>query len=215
MIRGRGAADDALTLNDWNYAVKAQSDLGPGVWPCAPAPSKRTAPPVRSGPMRANAATGQRLTYASSADRPRLGLAAAGLAAPRNLYNTSVSIALNRQSHAPPTTSIRRRPPATASTARCAGEGAGYDFELGGDVRAAEGDDHELFHYVAGALTQNRDAGGQHAGRRRLCRRRPEPWVLASHRRHPRRLLWNSTDGHRIESNVSNGSSPSPSTIRP
>ena len=101
--------------------MKAQSDLGPGVLA------------VRAGAFQEDRAAGE-----IGADaRERGDFASATYAAPptdqgwawrlqswlrqSNLYNTSVSIALNRQSTPPPTTSIRRRPPATASTARCAG----------------------------------------------------------------------------------------------
>ena len=72
-------------------------------------------------------------------------------------------------------------------------------------MRAAEGDDHELFHYVAGALTQNRDAGGRTlvAGAYVDADKSLGSWLLTGDIRAD---YWNSTDGHRIESNVSNGS---------
>lgn len=204
VIAGRGAADDALTLNDWSYALKAQSDLGSGVLA------------LRAGAFQEDRASGEIGANA----RERGDFASATFAATptnqgwawrlqtwlrqSNLYNTSVSIAPGRQSDTPADDQYSTPATGYGFNGALRREGAGFDFELGADVRAAQGDDHELFHYVAGALTQNRDAGGRTlvAGAYFDADKSLGPWLLTGDIRAD---YWASTDGHRIESEVSNG----------
>jgi outer membrane cobalamin receptor len=213
VVEGRGAADEALTLHDWNGAGRAQVDVGRAVIAAHIGGYEEDRD---SGLVSAiSRARGQdaSLTAAAQPTNTDLGWRLQGWVRHSDLLNTSVSTALNRNSTTP--SDDEYATPATGWGLNAAVRKAGDwgDLEAGADLRATTGKDHELFSYVGSAYTKNRLAGGEEgvAGLYLEGARAWSGWLLTGGVRVDD---WRQTDSELIERTISTGAvtlnSPSP-----
>lgn len=205
-LEGRGPADDRLSLNDWNIAVRAQSDVAGGVLA------------VRAGAF--DEARDAGLVGAQSNARGEFASATWALApAPggfggrlqawtrwSNLANSSVSVAPGQTGTTPANDEFATPAVGYGFNAAVRRAWTGADLELGVDVRATSGEDHEHFTFSAPVrgFTKLRDAGGRTvvAGVYLEADRTWNGWLVDAG---VRADYWGTSDGHLIESLISSG----------
>ena len=200
----RGAADSPLTVEDATGSGKAVVDLGFANL-TAQAGAYREA--RGSGTVYANSASQGEdgsMTLAAQPDATHLGWRLQGWARDSNLYNTSASVALSRQTAS--LSDSQYKTPAfgwgvNAATRKLTDWGS---IEAGADVRANEGQSEEHYSYVNGSATRLRVAGGDtlQAGLYAEGAWRSGPWLLTGGGRIDE---WQNTDGHRVERLLSTG----------
>ncbi len=159
----RGAADRRLSLSDWSLSARYQLQSGPitQAWRASLYEERRGAG-LALAESRARGAT---LSY--SLAKPPAGGAAGWRGqiwlAGSDLFNTSVSVASNRNSTS--LSNDQYETPALGYGANAAArwQSAQTTLEIGLDGRGAVGEDRETFRPIAGVLTKRRLAGGQTA----------------------------------------------------
>ncbi|ATC24080.1 TonB-dependent receptor [Caulobacter vibrioides] len=151
----RGAADTPTTLEDGAVAVRLQGSLTSVRWALRAGAYQERRDAGLVG-ARSNA-TGGSLALTLAGDAWRLQ----AWARRSDLENTSVAVAAGRASTTPANDQFST--PATGYGLNAAWQGrqGGWAWELGGDVRAAEGRVNERFRYQSGAFTRVREAGGR------------------------------------------------------
>jgi outer membrane receptor protein involved in Fe transport len=156
-VRGSalGAADTPTTLEDGSIAARVQGALGEVHWAVRASAfqEKRDAGLVGA---RSNATGGSlAVTFAGEAWRLQ------AWARRSDLENTSAAVAAGRVSTTP--ANDQYSTPATGYGLNAAWQGkvSDWSWELGGDLRAAEGRVNERFRYQTGAFTRVREAGGR------------------------------------------------------
>lgn len=151
----RGAADTPTTLDDRALAVRLQGNGEALRWA------------IRAGAFQEQRDAGL-VGAGSNATGGSLAVTLAGevwrvqaWARRSDLENTSVAVAAGRVSTTPANDQFST--PATGYGVNAAWQGQKGDWawELGGDVRAAEGRVNERFRYQSGAFTRVRQAGGR------------------------------------------------------
>lgn len=162
-VRGarRGAADQRLDTKDGSVAVRAQHDLGD-----VQVALRLQAFRVQQGAGLVGArslSTGESatLTLAQPASEGVGGWRLQGWVRGSNLKNSSVAVAANRATTTP--ANDQYKTPANGYGANAAWQGVYRDlaWELGADVRLADGVDQERFRFQNGAFTRDRQAGGK------------------------------------------------------
>ena len=153
--RQRGAADTPTTLEDGSFAARLQGQVDRVRWAVRAGVYQERRDAGLAG-ARSNA-TGGSLTATVAGDAWRLQAWARW----SDLENTSVSVATGRVATTPANDQVST--PATGYGLNAAWQGTAGDWswEVGGDVRAAEGQVNERFRYQAGAFTRTREAGGR------------------------------------------------------
>lgn len=153
--RQRGAADTPTTLEDGSFAARLQGQVDRVRWAVRAGVYQERRDAGLAG-ARSNA-TGGSLTATVAGDAWRLQ----AWARRSDLENTSVSVAAGRVATTPANDQVST--PATGYGLNAAWQGTAGDWswEVGGDVRAAEGQVNERFRYQAGAFTRTREAGGR------------------------------------------------------
>lgn len=117
-----------------------------------------------------------------------------------DLENSSVAVAPGRNSTTPANDQFGTPSQGWGFNAALRGQG----WEIGGDLRAADGETREHFRFMAGAFTRDRLAGGSQyvAGLYGETWRQSGPWLLTGGVRIDR---WSDSDGRRIERNSATG----------
>ena len=199
-----GAADDALTLNDYNGAVRLQTDLGPATMAVRGAAYHEDR---AAGLVGANStATGEdgSITFTAQPGPNQLGWRLQGWVRHSNLENTSVSVPASRASTTPSNNQYATPATGYGGNAAVRGELGNLTWEAGGDVRRDSGQDEEQFTYVGTAFTKNRLAGGDEliAGGYVEATWRSGPWLVTGGGRLDG---WWTSNGHRIETLIATG----------
>jgi outer membrane cobalamin receptor len=204
VVNGRGAADDALTLHDWNGAGRAQMAVGRAVIAAHLGAYEEDRDSGLVGAISRSRGQDASLTAAAQPTNTDLGWRLQGWVRHSDLLNTSVSTALNRNSTTP--SDDEYSTPATGWGVNAAVRKTGDwgDVEVGADLRDTTGKDHELFSYVGSAYTKNRLAGGEEgvAGVYVEGARAWSGWLLTGGLRVDG---WRQTDSQLIESSISTG----------
>ncbi len=200
----RGAADDPLKLESWSFAARAQADIGRAV-----ASLRAGAFEGRrdAGLVGANSrARGQfaSLTLVAQPTPDALGWRLQGWVRGSDLRNRSVAVAADRSFTTPANDQYRTPTIGWGVNAAVRGEAGGFDWEAGGDLRAADGESREHFRYMSGAFTRGRVAGGRTlvAGAYLEGDRHDGPWLFSAGARVD---YWSSSDAHRVETDLATG----------
>jgi vitamin B12 transporter len=162
-VRGarRGAADTRLRLDDASVAVRLQREL----WDVQAA--------VRLSAFQVNQEAGLRgarsnstgmsaaVTLAQPATEGVGGWRLQGWVRKSDLENSSVAVAAGRVATTP--ANDQYNTPATGYGLNAAWQGrqGPLNWEVGADVRLADGTEHERFRFMNGAFTREREAGGK------------------------------------------------------
>ena len=206
-IEGRGPADYRLSLSDWNIAARAQADLGGGVLA------------VRAGAYDeardaglVGAASNARGEFASAtwAAAPAagggFGWRLQSWVRGSNLDNSSVSVAAGQTKTTPANDEYSTPAIGYGFNGALRQAWTDADIEVGVDVRAASGEDHELFSFSTAldAFTKSREAGGQTvvAGAYLDADGSWAGWLFYAG---VRADYWGSADGHLIERLIATG----------
>ena len=164
-VRGprRGAADQRLDTKDGSIAVRAQHQVG-----AVQVALRLQAFRVQQGAGLVGArsvSTGESLTLtlAQPASDGVGGWRLQGWARGSNLRNSSVAVAASRATTTP--ANDQYNTPALGYGLNAAWQGRADDlaWEVGADLRLADGVDKERFRFLNGAFTRDRQAGGKTA----------------------------------------------------
>jgi hypothetical protein len=201
---GQGPVDEPLAFQSSSVAARFAPDLGTASLAMRLSAFEESRD---SGLKGAHArATGASLSMALKDQSPGLGTEwrLQGWARVSDLENSSVAVAAGRA-----TTTPANRQYGTPAL------GAGFNaalrldhqdrgWEIGGDIRVAEGETRERFRYLAGAFTRGRIAGGSQsvAGLYGEHWRQSGPWLLTGGVRIDR---WSSFGGSRRERDLVSG----------
>ena len=199
-----GAADDKLTLNDYNGAARLQTQVGPALMAVRAGAYHEDR---SAGLVGANSvATGETgsITFAAQPGPGSLGWRLQAWVRHSNFSNTSVSTPASRASTTPANNQYATPATGWGGNAALRGQAGALLWEAGGDLRAASGEDQELFKFVSGAFTQRRLAGGRSmvAGGYLEATWAPGDWLVTGGGRIDG---WWTMDGHRVETLISTG----------
>lgn len=159
--KGRGAADQPLTLDDGSIAVRVQREIGDvqvaarlGAYE-----EKRGAGLI--GARSIATGSSATLTLAKPAGAGVGGWRLQGWVRESGLKNSSVAVAPGRATTTP--ANDQYSTPATGYGLNAALQGVwgALNWEAGGDVRLADGKERERFRVVNGLFTRGREAGGK------------------------------------------------------
>ncbi len=159
---GRGAADEPLAMQAWSAALRYDTRLAAG-----PALAARVAvhdENRRSGLFGADARSRgaqASLTLAQAPSQDRNGWRLQAWTLVSDLQNRSVAVATGRASTTPANDQYETPAYGLGFNAALRGVRGPLEWELGADVRAAEGETHERFRYMSGQFTRLREAGGR------------------------------------------------------
>ena len=205
-LEGRGPADARLSLNDWNVAVRAQSDVAGGVLAVRAGAfdEARGAGLVGAG----STARGEfaSATWAAAPQLGGYGWRLQGWARWSDLANASVSVAPGQTGTTPANDEFSTPALGYGFNAAARRAWAGADLELGADVRATSGEDHERFTFSAAThgFTKLRDAGGRAvvAGAYAEADATWGRWLVDAG---VRADYWGTADGRLVESLIATG----------
>lgn len=150
-----GAADTPTTLADGAIAARIQGRVGGARWAARLGAYQE----IRGAGLfgaKSNA-VGTSLAVTVATDHWR----AQAWARTSDLENTSVAVAAGRSATTPANDQYSTPASGYGLNAAWQARTGDWSWELGGDVRAAEGRTHERFRYLNGAFTRQRTAGGR------------------------------------------------------
>lgn len=159
---GRGAADEALAMQSWSAALRYDTRLSVG-----PALAARLAvydENRRSGLVGADARSRgaqASLTLAQAPSENRKGWRLQAWTLVSDLQNRSVAVGAARAFTTPANDQYETPAYGVGFNAALRGVRGPLEWELGADLRAAEGETHERFRYMSGQFTRRREAGGR------------------------------------------------------
>ena len=199
-----GPADDRLTLNDYNGAARIQTEIGRAVLAVRGGAYHEDR---SAGLVGANSsATGETgsVTLTAQPGPNELGWRLQAWIRHSEFSNTSVSTPASRLFTTPANNQYATPATGWGANAALRGQAGSLVWEAGGDLRAASGEDQELFKYVAPNLTQRRIAGGRTlvAGGYVEATWAPGDWLITGGGRIDG---WWNMDGHRTETVVATG----------
>lgn len=162
-VRGprRGAADTRLRLDDASVALRVQHEIG----------TVQTA--ARISAFQVNQQAGLRgarsntsgasaaLTVAQPASEGVGGWRLQAWARASDLENSSVAVAAGRATTTPANDQYDTPAVGYGFNAALQGKQGAFAWEVGADIRAADGKEQELFRFLNGAFTRDRTAGGE------------------------------------------------------
>jgi outer membrane receptor protein involved in Fe transport len=157
----RGAADKPLALDDWSAAFRVLSEVGPGAlaFRISTFDEKRSAGLVGADSrVKGNAAS---LTYAAAPAGDKLGWRAQFWVRTSDLVNSSVAVAAGRNTTTPASSQYHTPAKGFGFNGAVRRAAANFSWEIGTDVRTAQGETREFFRYIAPAFTRTREAGGR------------------------------------------------------
>jgi outer membrane receptor protein involved in Fe transport len=204
-----GAADQPLSLDASSGSLRLQTDVGSAVLSGRVAAfQEERGSGLRGAASRVRGASASLTLVHTAPDAS--GWRLQGWANRSDLQNSSVAVAAGRASTTPANNQYKT--PADGYGLNAAWRGPGGLWEVGGDLRATEGESRELFRYMNG-FTRSRVAGGKAmvAGLYGEAHRQTGPWLFTGGVRIDR---WSSSDGHRLERDLATGAitlnNPSP-----
>ncbi len=201
---GAGAADDRLTLDDWSFATRVQTQAGRGVIA------------VRLGAYREDRSAGlvgaqsvangetATLTYAAAPTPTALGWRFQAWIRDSDLKNSSVAVAANRSTTTPANDQYSTPAIGWGANAALRGDAGMLVWETGADLRISDGEDREHFRFMNGAFTRNRIAGGRTlvGGAYAEGTVATGDWLFTGGGRID---TWNTSNGHRLETDLASG----------
>jgi outer membrane receptor protein involved in Fe transport len=200
----RGAADLPLTEQDWNLTGRVTGAIG----------DTRVSLHLTgfdekhgSGLVGANSrAEGQAasLTLGRGPSPSNLGFRIQGWVRQSNLENTSVAVAANRATTTPANNQYKTPATGYGFNGALRGGSSTLEWEVGGDARFSDGEEHELFRVINGAFTRNRLAGGKTyvAGLYAEGTIKNGDWLFTGGVRADH---WGNSEAKRIESDLATG----------
>jgi len=162
-VRGprRGAADTRLRLDDASVALRVQHEIG-GVQAAVRVSAFQVNQQAGLKGARSNTSgASAAVTLAQPAVEGVGGWRLQGWVRASDLENSSVAVAANRATTTP--ANDQYDTPATGYGFNAAWQGVAgaVAWEIGADLRAADGKEQELFRFMNGAFTRDRTAGGE------------------------------------------------------
>jgi vitamin B12 transporter len=201
---GRGAADAPLTLDALTGAARVQTQIGRAV---ASARVSGYAEDRGSGQIgAASSASGASasFTLVAAPQADRVGWRLQAWLRQSDLASTFVSVAPDRSATTPANDQFETPTLGWGINAAARWGDDDGGFELGADMRAADGETHERFRFMAGDFTRLRVAGGETlvAGAYVETWRAIDDWLFAGGARLD---TWRATSGVRRESDLASG----------
>jgi vitamin B12 transporter len=196
--RARGAADTPLALDAINTSARFQTEVGSAVLAVrAAAYREKRDGGLRYVGSRSEGWSGS-VTLASAPTDQALGWRVQGWVRESDLVNTSAAVAAGRNVTTPANNQFSTPATGYGFNAAVRRATANYSWELGADVRMADGEVRENYSFMNGAFTRNRVAGGETfvGGVYAEASRTTGPWLLTGGVRLDQ---WKSSDAHRLE----------------
>jgi vitamin B12 transporter len=202
--QGRGAADTPLALDAASLAARLQADVGAAVAAVRLGAFQEEREAGLAGANSRARGLSASLTLARSPDAENLGWRLQGWVLKSDLRNRSVAVAAGRTSTTPANDQYQTPATGYGFNAALRGRTGGLFWELGGDIRGAEGESRERFRFMNGAFTRNRVAGGRTfvGGLYGEVEHEAGPWLITGGARVD---YWQTSDAHRLETNVATG----------
>jgi outer membrane receptor protein involved in Fe transport len=201
---GAGPADDRLTLRDWSAAARIQASLGPALAAARISAYQEDRDAGLVGAQSTAKGVIGSLTVAAQPGPGQPGWRLQGWVHHSDLANSSVSVAPGRAFTTPANDEFSTPATGWGVNGALRGQGGGLVWELGADVRGADGTDHEHFRNLGSGFTRLRVTGGATmvAGGYAEASYTSGPWLLTGG---VRLDGWFSRDGHRTESDLASG----------
>ncbi|HYE46791.1 MAG TPA: TonB-dependent receptor [Caulobacter sp.] len=203
---GRGAADRPLAYEAASAAVRYGPSLGTTDLAVRASAFEERRESGLAG--AASRATGASLSFALAGRSPGLGTQwrAQVWARGSDLENSSVAVGPGRATTTPANSQYATPSMGFGANAALRLDRGDGGWEIGGDLRFAEGETREQFRFMAGAFTRGRVAGGAQTvgGLYGEAWRERGPWLLTGGVRIDR---WASFDGSRQERDLATGAS--------
>lgn len=203
-VRGRvaGAADTKTSLESYNASARLQGRLGE-----VDAAFRLGAYQEDRGAGLAGAnsrASGGQASLTLADVRDGGGWRLQGWVRSSHLQNSSVAVAAGRVGTTPANDQYATPALGYGFNAAWQGRGETWSWEMGGDVRVAEGRAKERFRYMVGAFTRNRETGGETVvgGLYGEAVWNRGPWLATGG---VRLDAWAQRDAVRIERDLANG----------
>ena len=201
---GRGAADDALTLDDWSASTRLQAPIGRALMALRVGAYREDRDAGLVGAGSTAQGESASLTVAAQPGPGEIGWRVQGWLHGSNLVNSSVSVAPGRVSTTPANTEYATPALGWGFNAAARGDAGKVTWEAGADVRGASGEDRELFRNLGAGFTRNRLAGGRTLvmggyGEASLT---AGPWLFTANARVDE---WATLGGHRVETDRASG----------
>jgi vitamin B12 transporter len=201
---GRGAADDALNMDNWSVAGRVQVPLGGVLMALRGSAFQEDREAGLVGARsRAKGQSGS-LTLTEQPGAGRLGWRLQGWVRHSDLANSSVAVAPGRATTTPANDQYATPATGWGVNAALRGDAGHLVWEAGADVRGASGEDREFFRFMGSGFTRNRIAGGKTliVGGYLEGAYASGPWLLTGGLRLDG---WRSSDGHRVETDKATG----------
>ncbi len=200
----RGAADERLKLSDYTGALRWTGDLN-GIQTAARISYYNVHQNAGLRGARSNA-TGYSaaLTLAQPADQGVGGWRLQGWWRHSDLENSSAAVAAGRTGTTPANDQYDTPADGYGLNAALQGVSGSLNWEFGGDVRLTDGEESELFRFMAGSFTRKRNAGGKTlvAGAYLEGALNEGPWIVTGGVRLDRSRAY---DSFRVETDTANG----------
>jgi outer membrane receptor protein involved in Fe transport len=205
-VRGprQGAADQKLKLDDASLAFRVQREIA-GIQTAV----RLSGYQVRQGAglsgarSKASGASAT-VTLAQPAAEGVGGWRVQGWVRASDLENSSVAVAANRATTTPANDQYATPATGYGLNAALQGQAGAVAWEVGGDVRLADGTEREHFRFINGAFTRDRQAGGKTlvAGAYVEAALDQGPWIVTGGLRIDRSRAYDAT---RIERDTATG----------
>jgi outer membrane receptor protein involved in Fe transport len=201
---GRGAADTPLGLDDWSLAARLQAPVGRALLAMRVAAYRedRDAGLVGAGSTARGEDASITLTAQPSVDE--LGWRLQAWLRDSDLSNTSVAVAPDRSSTTPANDQYATPALGWGFNAALRGQADAIQWEVGADVRGADGESRELFRNLGDGFTRARISGGRTlvGGAYAEASHVDGPWLFTGGARLD---AWASQAGHRTERDIASG----------
>jgi vitamin B12 transporter len=205
-VRGprRGAADQKLKFDDASLAMRVQHDFD-GVQTAVRVSGfqVRQGAGLSGARSQASGASGS-ITLAKPAGEGVGGWRLQTWVRASDLENSSVAVAANRATTTPASDQYDTPAVGYGANAALQGKAGAVAWELGADVRLADGTEHERFRFMGGSFTRDRQAGGKTlvAGAYLETAYDEGPWIVTGGVRLDRARAY---DAERIERDTATG----------
>ena len=162
-VRGaqRGPADAPTTLSDAAISARLQGALGQTDWAIRLAAYEERRDAGLVGARSIASGGGLTLTAARPPEEGEAGWRVQGWIRSSDLKNASVAVAAGRLSTTPANDQYATPALGYGLNAAWQARAGAWSWEVGADVRAAQGETRERFRFMSGAFTRGRIAGGQ------------------------------------------------------
>lgn len=202
---GRGAADEPLALDTWSAALRYDARLaaGPAVAARIAAYDENRRSGLVGADSRSRGAQAS-LTLAQAPAEGRNGWRLQAWSVVSDLQNRSVAVGAGRAFTTPANDQFETPAYGYGFNAALRGVRGPLEWEVGADLRAAEGETHERFRYMGGQFTRLREAGGRTAtlGAYADASWTAGPWLLTGDLRLDH---WRAFDARRREFDLQTG----------